>query len=71
MPAGFDKTQPHSLDCSKDGSTYTLTLDKDSSNPVNGQRTFSLTNGQVGLVVVDTMASYSNLTVEPKTYMKK
>ena len=71
LPAGFDKTQPHSLDCSKDGSTYTFTLDKDSSNPVNSQRTFSLTNGQAGLVVVDTMASYSNLTVEPKTYMKK
>jgi len=70
LPADFDKTQSHSLDCSKDESTYTFALDKDSSHPVKTQRTFSLTNGQVGLVVVDTMASYRNLTVIPKTYME-
>jgi hypothetical protein len=59
------------LDCSKDGSTYTFILDRDSSSPVRSQRTFSLTNGQVGLVVVDTSASYTNLIVEPKTHMER
>lgn len=69
LPAVFDNTRPHSLDCSKDGSTYTFTLDKGSSTAVQVQRTFSLVDGQAGLVVVDTKASYRHLTVEPKTYM--
>lgn len=71
LPPAFDKAQVHSLDCSKDGSTYTFIVDKDSSNPVKSQRTFSLTNGQVGLVVVDTMASYTNLTIESKTHLNR
>lgn len=66
LPSGFDKTQYHSLDCRKSGSTYTFTLDSGSSASVSYSRTFNLTNGQTGLVVVDTQANYRNLQLYPQ-----
>lgn len=71
LPAGFERTQPHSLACTKNGSTYTFTVDGNSGAAVQSQRTFALINGQAGLLAVDTKASYRDLTVEPDSYMTK
>jgi len=61
LPSGFDPAQWHSLDCAKNGSTYTFTLDAGSSGSVSYSRTFNLINGQTGLIVVDTKANFRNL----------
>jgi len=65
LPSNFDPSQWHSLDCKKSGSTYTFTLDANSGNTVSYSRNFQLTNGQTGLVVVDTIANYRNLQLYP------
>lgn len=59
FPSGFDPSQFHTLACSKQGSTFTFTLDGGHSQV----RNFNINNGQVGLVVVDTIANYRSLSV--------
>ena len=66
LPGGFDKTQYHSLDCKKSGSTHTFTLDAGTSQSISYSRTFNLTNGQTGLVVDDTQANFRNLQLWPE-----
>jgi hypothetical protein len=63
LPSGFNKTQFHVLECNKQGSTYTLSVDPGTSASAKMTRTFNLLNGQIGLVVVDTEANYRNVQI--------
>lgn len=61
LPSGFDFKQWHSLDCKKSGNTFTFSVDGKGLQT----RSFGIANGQVGLVVVDILASYRNLQLYP------
>ena len=60
LPAGFQPSGWHALDCVKNGSAYTFYIDEGTSSQVSQARTLHLTNGQAGLVVVDVKANYRN-----------
>lgn len=64
LPSGFDATQWHTLQCDKNGSNYTFTLDPGTSNSVSYSRTFQLANGVNGIITDDTVANfrYANAT---------
>jgi hypothetical protein len=67
LPSGFNKTAYHTLDCTKSGNSFTFYTDKGLSGQVSQTRTIPVTNGQIGLVVVDTQANYKDLS-EAITY---
>jgi hypothetical protein len=64
LPAGFNFTSWHSLDCVKRGTAFTFYVDRESGNPVKQTRSLGLNNGQIGLVVNDVEANYRKLHVE-------
>lgn len=61
LPSSFDATQRHTLECDKNGSTYTFTLDPGSSSKITYQRVFNLLNGQNGIITDDTQAIFHNV----------
>eukprot|EP01113_Clastostelium_recurvatum_P037430 TRINITY_DN5471_c0_g1_i1.p1 TRINITY_DN5471_c0_g1~~TRINITY_DN5471_c0_g1_i1.p1 ORF type:complete len:532 (-),score=97.03 TRINITY_DN5471_c0_g1_i1:227-1822(-) len=58
LPANFDASQWHSLDCIKSQATFTFVLD---NGAVRATRSLGIISGQTGLVVEDTIANYRNL----------
>jgi hypothetical protein len=63
LPSNFNPSAYHVLECNKQGSTYTLSVDPGTGSSASMQRNFNLLNGQVGLVVVDTQANYRNVQI--------
>jgi GH43 family beta-xylosidase len=63
LPTGFNKTLTHTLQCAKNGSSYTFTVDPGTSGVVNQSRTLAIKNGTFGAVTDDTKANFTNVTV--------
>jgi hypothetical protein len=53
----------HTLQCAKNGSSYTFTVDPGTSGVVNQSRTLAIKNGTFGAVTDDTKANFTNVTV--------
>lgn len=60
LPAGFNASQWHTLQCDKHQSTYTFTLDPGIPGAVTASRNFDLKNGVNGIITDDTKANFLN-----------
>jgi hypothetical protein len=63
LPLGFVPSSANTLQIVKTGNVFNISLNGSALSGACTGRSFSLLNGQVGLVTEDTEANYSNVTI--------